>query len=199
MTTYPATDPRARARRLRRSERRWMRRRLAASDFASFGAGSTFDYPFTVSSPRHVHIGADVHLGPHAWLAIAGERTAQVTQGEVPAQAFDPRLVLGDGVRFGADLTIGCLAEVLVEPGVVGGDRILIDDTYHDYRDPVLPIAAQPMFPPRPIRIGAGARLGTGAIVNPGVTIGAGAVVAPGAVVVRDVPAGARVAGNPAR
>jgi UDP-2-acetamido-3-amino-2,3-dideoxy-glucuronate N-acetyltransferase len=44
----------------------------------------------------------------------------------------------------------------------------------------------------------AGASIGGNATILPGVTIGAGAMVGAGAVVVRDVPAGAIVYGNPA-
>ena len=43
------------------------------------------------------------------------------------------------------------------------------------------------------------AAIGTGAIILPGVTVGEGAVVGAGAVVTKDVPAGAVIAGNPAR
>ena len=44
-----------------------------------------------------------------------------------------------------------------------------------------------------------GASIGSGAVVLGGVTIGAGAIVGAGAVVTQDVPAGATVAGVPAR
>ena len=49
------------------------------------------------------------------------------------------------------------------------------------------------------VRVGDGAFVGTGAVVLPRRHIGAGATVGAGAVVTRDVPAGATVAGNPAR
>jgi acetyltransferase-like isoleucine patch superfamily enzyme len=44
-----------------------------------------------------------------------------------------------------------------------------------------------------------GASIGTGAVVLGGIEIGARSIVGAGAVVTRDVPAGATVAGNPAR
>lgn len=50
-----------------------------------------------------------------------------------------------------------------------------------------------------PVTIGADVWIGGGAIILPGVSIGDGAIVAAGAVVSRDVAAGTRVAGVPAR
>ncbi|WP_284690346.1 acyltransferase [Paraconexibacter algicola] len=178
---------------------RWRRRRRIPP-FGAFGAGSTIGWPRTVTQPECVFIGADVHLGDYTWFALTQDRSVQVTQGDaVPRQAFDPRLTIGDRTRFGRDLTIACLGEVTIGADVLGGDRILIGDTYHDYRDPDTPVAQQPMAAPRPVRIEDGATLGTGVIVNPGVTIGAGAVVRPGSVVTKDVPPGAHVGGSPAR
>lgn len=49
------------------------------------------------------------------------------------------------------------------------------------------------------VTVGKGAHVGAGAVVRQGITIGEGALVGAGAVVVRDVDAGARVVGCPAR
>ncbi|MCC6263953.1 MAG: NeuD/PglB/VioB family sugar acetyltransferase [Bryobacterales bacterium] len=49
------------------------------------------------------------------------------------------------------------------------------------------------------VKVGEGAFVGLGAMVLPGLSVGSGAVVGAGAVVIRDVPPGATVAGNPAR
>ena len=50
-----------------------------------------------------------------------------------------------------------------------------------------------------PTRIGKGASIGSNATILCGITIGARAIVGAGAVVTKDVPAGAIVAGVPAR
>ncbi|MDP3674471.1 MAG: acetyltransferase [Novosphingobium sp.] len=49
------------------------------------------------------------------------------------------------------------------------------------------------------VSIGDGAYIGAGAVIRQGLTIGAGAVIGMGAIVIRDVPPGITVVGNPAR
>jgi acetyltransferase-like isoleucine patch superfamily enzyme len=75
--------------------------------------------------------------------------------------------------------------DVFLAPGVV-----LANDLYPGQ------IAAPPLVGPRLRR---GAQIGVNATLRPAVEVGAGAIVGAGAVVVHDVPAGAVVAGNPAR
>jgi sugar O-acyltransferase (sialic acid O-acetyltransferase NeuD family) len=49
------------------------------------------------------------------------------------------------------------------------------------------------------VRVGKNCYIGSGTVIREGITIGDGALVGLGSVVVRDVPPGAVVAGNPAR
>ncbi|MFT3968060.1 MAG: acyltransferase [Sphingobium sp.] len=51
----------------------------------------------------------------------------------------------------------------------------------------------------RDVRIGRNCFIGARSLILPGVTIGDGSIVAAGSVVIRDVPPGSIVAGNPAR
>jgi acetyltransferase-like isoleucine patch superfamily enzyme len=107
--------------------------------------------------------------------------------------------VIGDRSRFGRDLHIACIGEILIGADVMASDGVFIGDCYHGYEDPHTPVLRQPMSWPQPVHIGDGAYLGGSSIVLPGVTIGAQAYVGEGAVVTADVPPGAVVYGNPAR
>lgn len=60
-------------------------------------------------------------------------------------------------------------------------------------------LSQRPALKCAPVQIDDDVWIGIGAIILKGVHIGSGAKIAAGSVVTRDVPAGAKVAGNPAR
>lgn len=110
-----------------------------------------------------------------------------------------------------ANAAVVCSARIRIGSHVfVAGGATIVDSDFH----PLLPAARladtvalsplgdrrrRPPVESRPVEIGDGVWIGYNATVLKGVTVGVGAVIAPGAVVLRDVPAGAHVAGNPAR
>lgn len=87
------------------------------------------------------------------------------------------------GVDIGADTLIGPGVKIISYQHAYAADR---------------PIREQPAIA-APIHIGRDVWIGANAVVLAGISVGDGAVIGAGAVVTRDVPAGAVVAGVPAR
>jgi tetrahydrodipicolinate N-acetyltransferase len=91
------------------------------------------------------------------------------------------KILVAESVRIGRDCT-------------VSWDVQILDNDFH-----AITVDGEARPAVAPVRIGDRVWIGTRALVLKGVTIGDGAVVAAGAVVTRDVPAGAIVAGTPAK
>ena len=106
------------------------------------------------------------------------------------------RLTIGHGTNVnGLGTRLLCAQEITVGAGCTfSWDVQVLDNDFHA-------ITADGLERPSvaPVRIGDRVWIGTRAVVLKGVTIGDGAVVAACSVVTGDVPAGALVAGNPAR
>lgn len=104
---------------------------------------------------------------------------------------------LGDDVSINRGVSFFpgmlCKAAISIGNGVRIAPNVGLYAAGHDPDDPELKDIASP------ITVGDEAWLGAGCILLPGSQIGAGAVVAAGAVVRGEVPAGAIVAGVPAR
>ena len=104
-------------------------------------------------------------------------------------------LELGENVAFGGGVSLQLNAPVQIGTGTMIGCGSIIHTATHDYkRHPMWQIRRD-----RPVKIGAYVWVGMGALILPGVKIGDHAVIGAGSVVTKNVPAGAIVAGNPAR
>ena len=118
------------------------------------------------------------------------------------------RVTIGDHCRFEEAFLI-CEQEIRIGHRVVIGWRAtIVDSDFHplapDQRlldviacSPLGTDRPRPAITHRPVVIGDDVWIGPNVTVLKGVQIGAGAFIEPGAVLVRDVPARARVLGNP--
>lgn len=147
--------------------------------------------------------GTGVVIGARVQLDVA--HGGRIVLGDGCAIADGCRLLvrggvieIGPGARLGERCTLLAHAAIAVGAHAVLGEGALAVDFDHDTTDPETPIRLQRLLP-GPVTIGARARLGPGACVLRGVTVGDDTEVGAHAVVTRDVPAGARVEGVPAR
>ena len=119
-------------------------------------------------------------------IEFYGVRAAQsVVMDDVaigPSGLFSPWTTLTSNIRIGAHFH--CNIYSYVEHDCVIGDFVTFA--------PAVRCNGK-------VTIGHGAYLGANCTIRQGLSIGAGAVIGMGAVVVKDVPAGATVVGNPAR
>ena len=111
-----------------------------------------------------------------------------------PAAILGHGATLGEGAAILARAVIGPEARigrlVLVNTGAIVEHDCIVEEAAHIAPGAVLAGG---------VRIGAGVMVGAGAVIRPGVIVGAGAIIGAGAAVMADVPAGATVAGVPAR
>ncbi len=102
-------------------------------------------------------------------------------------------LEIGEWSGVGEGALIYNLGRVKIGKRVTISQRAHLCAGTHDYRDPAMPLQKPP------ITIGDDVWICADAFIGPGVTVADRAIIAARAVVVRDVPAGQIVAGNPAR
>lgn len=174
---------------------------------------------------EHDELPAGVRVGEGCWIAspgafdrfrstrdpgcVLGDRV-QVHMGTALTVEPDGQLVVGaDSTLVGA--VFMCAERIELGEAVTVSYRVTIADCdFHPVAATARRADAEGHAPggdhsqrhrliTAPVVLGDRVAVGIGALILKGVDIGHDAVVAPGAVVTRDVPAGVRVAGNPAK
>lgn len=151
------------------------------------------DVPFRLIADCAFGDGVTVHAFTNLYGCTVGEGSRIGTFVEIQADArIGPRCKVQSHSFICSGVTIG-------EGVFVGHGVMFVNDKRPRATNERGELAGAGDWELLEISVGDGATIGSGAIVLGGVSIGAGALVGAGAVVSRDVPAGATVAGVPAR
>ena len=147
---------------------------------------------------------ADEEVG--AILAIASARAKRTLAERIDAAgipwvaAVHPSAILGAGTTVGEGAIVGAGVVVAYDTRIGRHVTVNLNATVgHDCVVGDFSTIAPGVNVTGNVTIGEGVEIQTNATVVPGVTIGADARVGPGSVVLRDVPPGELVFGNPAR
>lgn len=149
-----------------------------------------------------------INIGGDSQLIRVG--ASSIVEGELLVFPHGGKITIGDwcyvgaGARIWSDTAIEIGHRVMISHNVNVFDNLThsLDATARHAQFRQIATAGHPRsidLGGRSVRIDDDAWIAAGAIVLRGVKIGRGAIVGAGAVVTRDVPAGAIVAGNPAR
>ena len=120
-------------------------------------------------------VGRDVHVFPSVRIAIPWH------------------VNIGDQAAIGDRAILYALGTIVIGAEATISQQAHLCAGSHDWRDPTMALTKPP------ITIGDGVWICADAFIGPGVTVGERAIVGARAVATVDVPAGAIVAGNPAR
>jgi acetyltransferase-like isoleucine patch superfamily enzyme len=151
---------------------------LRARNLGAAGRGVVIQRGVVIRNPSHIALADGVRIGRDSLLV------SELPDGEL---------------RIGADTWLGRRCELDFTGSVSIGARCTFSDDVHVYshdhgHEPRSEPLRRKLVIGDDVWVAAGARI----LQNAG-TIGDGAIIASGAVVTRPVPAGATVAGNPAR
>ena len=155
-----------------------------------FGKGSYIREHAQIGGGRHITLGSHTRISPYARL-MCFER--------ISGEKLDPKLIIGDNVFIGRNITISCSNHVEIGNDCLITGYCFICDSEHGM-DPNcgMRYEQQKMIRKTTI-IGNNVFLGEKVIVLPGVSLGNNCIVGAGSVVKDSFPDNCMIVGNPAR
>ncbi|MBM3778742.1 MAG: hypothetical protein FJW23_10975 [Acidimicrobiia bacterium] len=143
-------------------------------------------------------LGARVSVGASCTIGLPGFGYAEDASGRRERFPHLGRVIIEDGVEIGSNTCIdrGSLADTVIGAGSKVDNLVHIA---HNVRVGAHSVIVAHAMVGGSVSLGEGVWCAPGASIRNQLVIGAGATVGMGAVVVRDVPPGETVAGNPAR
>ena len=146
------------------------------------------------------HRDSQMRFGPYLQLRSSARSNPLGANRPVILATWRAEAVLEIGERFGMTGGTICTADrvIIGHRVTVGANTTIMDTDFHPL-DPVQRSQHPEAASTAPVTIEDDVFIGLQCLILKGVTLGQGCVVGAGSVVTRDVPAGAIVAGNPAK
>ena len=166
---------------------KWYARYFLAPQFDYFGRGLVF------MKPWHVEIfGGPVFLGDCSTIIATPDRKVRFTVW--PVWKGSGKIEIGRCCLICPGTRIMAATAVTLGDGCMTAQNVSISDSdWHDLYDRSLPVGNT-----QAVRICNNVWIGDSAIIGKGVTIGDNAIIGAGSIVVKNIPANAIAAGNPA-
>jgi acetyltransferase-like isoleucine patch superfamily enzyme len=149
-----------------------------------------------VLGAKHISFGKAVYAGRNLWLEA-------VTSYGV--ERFDPRISIGDHVRFSDSVHISATSTIAIGPYTLFGSNIYVSDHSHGVYTgegqsrPDQPPAHRRLGGGGPVVIGQNVWIGDNSVILGPANIGAGAIIGANSVVRGEVPSNTVAAGAPAK
>lgn len=168
---------------------------LARIKGIELGSGLTCrGIPYFYRTPHsQIVIGRDCSI----WSSFRSNQVGSMHRSRICTMSPDARIRIGDNVGMSA-VTItahGCIS--IGDHTMIGADTVIIDSDFHNLSSADPAVRHNQLGAVASVNIGKNVFIGTRCTILKGVTIGDNAVVGAGSIVTKDIPSGARAAGNP--
>lgn len=156
---------------------------------------------------KELHIGENTEVHPYAMIYGGSRIGSDVVIGDYASvregAVIGDRCVIGSHscVSYDAELAddVRIMNGTLIADGWKIGEGTFIGVNVSTMSDRRRDVVDYEFKGSHPTTIGKRCLIGSGAVILPGLTIGDGAIIGAGALVVKDVPDGAEVRGEPSR